>query len=108
MNNGTAKVPFEELRQEALKHYEEASSAIHHWSSFVDKAIKAYNPSDQPNSVQEGEKEAVNRKFTLEQMKDAYETGELLGEHAERDGMTSQQVRQRMGEYFKNILGESI
>lgn len=36
--------PIEEQRASALKHYEEASAAIHHWSSFVDAAIKAYNP----------------------------------------------------------------
>lgn len=40
----TEKTPLEDLRQSALKHYEEASSAIHHWSSFVEAAIKAYNP----------------------------------------------------------------
>lgn len=37
--------PIEDQRAEALKHYEEASSAIHHWSSFVSNAIKAYNPA---------------------------------------------------------------
>jgi hypothetical protein len=41
----TCKTPIEELRASALKHYEEASSAIHHWSSFVENAIKAYNPA---------------------------------------------------------------
>lgn len=36
--------PIEDQREEALKHYEEASLAIHHWSSFVVAAIRAYNP----------------------------------------------------------------
>lgn len=47
----TAKTPLEDLRAGALKHYEEASSAIHHWSSFVENAIKAYNPIAVPISV---------------------------------------------------------
>jgi hypothetical protein len=43
------KASFEDLREAALKHYDEASSAIHHWSSFVVSAIKAYQPS--PNQT---------------------------------------------------------
>lgn len=43
--------PIEDQRVQALKHYEEASSAIHHWSSFVESAIKAYNPQPQPPSL---------------------------------------------------------
>ena len=42
--NKTCVVTIEEQRKEALKHYEEVSSAAHHWSSFVANAIKAYNP----------------------------------------------------------------
>ena len=42
--NKTYKNPIEEQRKEALKHYEEVSSQCHHWSSFVEAAIKAYNP----------------------------------------------------------------
>lgn len=52
-----------------------------------------------PSKEQE---EKTERLFTLQEMIDAYETGELLGEHAERDGMTSQDVRQKRGEYFQN------
>lgn len=36
--------PIEEQRKEALRHYEEVSSAALHWSGFVEAAIKAYNP----------------------------------------------------------------
>jgi len=36
--------PIEDQRKAALEHYQEASRAIHHWSSFVESAIKAYNP----------------------------------------------------------------
>lgn len=36
--------PIEDQRKAALKHYEEASAAIHHWSSFVQRAIETYNP----------------------------------------------------------------
>jgi hypothetical protein len=59
------KASFEDLREAALKHYDEASSAIHHWSSFVVSAIKAYHsspnqtPSPQPgNEGQEWKKKA--------------------------------------------------
>lgn len=45
----SAQTPLEDLRKDALKHYEEASSAIHHWSSFVENAIKAYNPESTPS-----------------------------------------------------------
>lgn len=43
-DNNTCVNPLEEQRKEALKHYEEVSSAAHHWSSFIVNAIKAYNP----------------------------------------------------------------
>ena len=42
MNN----TPLEEMRWEAKKHYEEASSSIQQWNSFVRDAIAAYNPKD--------------------------------------------------------------
>ncbi len=38
------KTPIEDLRRESLRHYEKASSAIHHWDSFVANAIKNYDP----------------------------------------------------------------
>jgi len=44
-NEQTCKTLLEDLRKDALAHYEEASSAISHWSSFVRDAIKAYNPA---------------------------------------------------------------
>lgn len=42
----TAKTPLSDLRKDALEHYEEASNAIHHWSSFVVHAIQNYVPDD--------------------------------------------------------------
>ena len=44
---------LEDLRKQALEHYTEASNAIHHWSSFVEHAIKEYNPicSLNPESI---------------------------------------------------------
>lgn len=45
MNTDTTINPIEEQRAEALRHYEEVSSQCCHWSSFVEAAIKAYNPS---------------------------------------------------------------
>jgi len=47
--NKTCKVPFEEQREAALKHYQEVSSVACHWSSFVEAAIKAYNPEPSPS-----------------------------------------------------------
>lgn len=40
--NRTCETPLEELRDEALKHYREASSAIHHWRSDIPTAIEKY------------------------------------------------------------------
>ena len=34
--------PKEDLMNEALEHYEEAATAIHHWNSDIPKAIKKY------------------------------------------------------------------
>jgi len=34
--------PLEDLRNSDLKHYEEASTKIHHWSSGVPRAINFY------------------------------------------------------------------
>jgi len=36
------KATNEEMMNDALKHYEEASNAINHWNSEIPKAIKAY------------------------------------------------------------------
>lgn len=36
------KTPIEDLRKSALDHYDQASSAIHHWSSSVPQAINFY------------------------------------------------------------------
>jgi hypothetical protein len=38
--------PIEDQSKQALAHYEEASKAIYHWSSFVE-AIKAYKPNSE-------------------------------------------------------------
>lgn len=48
-NDRTCVNPWEDQRAEALRHYEEVSTAAHHWSSFVENAIKAYQqPSSSP------------------------------------------------------------
>jgi len=36
------QTPLKDLEKSALEHYEEASSAIHHWISDIPKAIKFY------------------------------------------------------------------
>jgi hypothetical protein len=58
------KNPIEDQRKQALEHYDEASKAVHHWSSFVESAIKAYNPeisfttdNTQPENTKEPETE---------------------------------------------------
>lgn len=38
------KTPFDDLRKQALEHYEELATKAHHWNSFIPKAIEAYNP----------------------------------------------------------------
>jgi len=47
----TFKNPIEEQRKAALEHYEQVSRAANHWSSFVESAIKAYNPESCPPPV---------------------------------------------------------
>ena len=47
----TLKNPLEDQRRSALEHYEQASKAVHHWSSFVESAIKAYSPESCPPPV---------------------------------------------------------
>lgn len=42
MENEPKQTPKEDLMNSALKHYEEASTAIHHYFSDVPKAIKQY------------------------------------------------------------------
>lgn len=49
-NNG--QTPIEELRNDALKHYEEASSKIHQHYSFVEQAIKAYDPNKEFSDIE--------------------------------------------------------
>ena len=38
----TNKTPIEDLVNDALEHYEEASSKIHHWNSLIPKALRFY------------------------------------------------------------------
>lgn len=55
MTSETNETPLEDRRSQALRHYEEASMAIRHWSSFVASAIKSYDPNMQ---------EQLNRAYT--------------------------------------------
>jgi len=66
----TYKTPLEDLRADALKHYEEASTAIHHWSSFVENAIKNYIPDDFKPTQQPQESAGVVTKEDIEFMKE--------------------------------------
>lgn len=40
--NKPVKRPLSDLERDALEHYEEASTALHQWSSDIPKAIKFY------------------------------------------------------------------
>lgn len=51
--------PDKDLRDSALKHYEEASNAIHHWNSDIPKAIIQYFENLLPVS----DKELVIKKY---------------------------------------------
>jgi len=44
--NRTCQTPKEDLMNDALKHYEEASTAIHHWKSGIPQAIRHYYKED--------------------------------------------------------------
>lgn len=45
------KTPFDDLKKQALEHYEELATKAHHWNSFVQKAIEAYNPEAQEQYI---------------------------------------------------------
>jgi hypothetical protein len=51
-NTDTYQNPIEAQREAALRHYDEVSSLACHWSSFVEAAIKAYNPSPNTDSAE--------------------------------------------------------
>ena len=40
--NVSKQTPLSDLEKSALEHYEEASTAIHHYNSDIPKAIKFY------------------------------------------------------------------
>jgi hypothetical protein len=40
--NTAKQTPLSDLEKNALEHYEEASTAMHHWNSDIPKAIKFY------------------------------------------------------------------
>jgi len=44
--NGACQTPKEDLMNDALEHYEEASSAINEWCSNIPKAIRQYYSED--------------------------------------------------------------
>lgn len=80
--------PIEDQRAQALKHYEEASSAIHHWSSFVDKAIKSYNPIP-PN--QQGRIDLLAKSSTTPPFPDRMTFREFFDTLFNRDFMNEQE-----------------
>ena len=55
--------PIEDQRKQALAHYDEASSAIYHWSSFVENAIKAYDPEDETMAKLKKENKDVKKEI---------------------------------------------
>lgn len=64
----TMKTPLEDLRKQALEHYEEAATAIVHYNSFVRDAIMAYDPEQkllQHGVMQAEGSEETRRKFCL-------------------------------------------
>ena len=43
MNNSqTYQTPLDDLRRDALNHYDYASSKVHHWSSSIPQSINFY------------------------------------------------------------------
>lgn len=38
------QTPFEDIKKQALEHYEDISAKAFHWNSLVPKAIMAYDP----------------------------------------------------------------
>lgn len=40
--NNTNQTPLEDLRNQNLKHYDEASSKVNHWSSAIPSAINFF------------------------------------------------------------------
>ncbi len=58
--NETAINPLEDQRKSALEHYKDISSRCHHWSGFVERAIKEWQPiSQQPVEAVSENNEAV-------------------------------------------------
>ena len=47
MEQQACQTPKKDLMNSALEHYEEASTAIHHWNSDIPKAIRHYYLGDQ-------------------------------------------------------------
>lgn len=52
---GQAQTPIDDLVDDALEHYNEASQAIHHWNSLIPKALEFYrdrHPTPPTESVE--------------------------------------------------------
>ena len=47
------KPPKKDLMDKALKHYEEASFAVHHYNSDIPKAIESYYKGQEPKQEEE-------------------------------------------------------
>ena len=56
----TCETPKKDLMDKALKHYEEASFAVHHYNSDIPKAIEAYYKGQEPKQ-EEKIRKAYNR-----------------------------------------------
>jgi len=48
----TCQTPLEDLRQDALKHYDEASTKLHCWQNGIPRAINFYWDYKQMSFIQ--------------------------------------------------------
>ncbi len=66
--------------------------------------LKEYNQQNSLLALREDTGKEDEARFTIEDIVDAWETGELFGERVERDAMTSQQVREVRAEFKSHSI----
>ena len=88
----SCKTPNEDLMNEALKHYEEAANAIHHFNSDIPKAIKAY--ASQRSELTDKEIEESAKEFqhdTTTSFNQGMYSGYIFGMQAYRKAIRDRQ-----------------
>ncbi len=81
----TNQPTLEEQKRDALKLYNEGATAIHHFSSFIERCIKEYHPKVSDEAIEKWAENCKNL-FADDAIQNAYINGRIDGAKSMCDG----------------------